>query len=197
MPVTEQFVREHREILKRHACFLEIGEFLGSGAWGSVFASSDPRWVIKITKDRGEVEAAEHVMARRGKGFLAVLFPGLVDILNVRKVEGLRDDGEDLYVLVREDVVPAQDSDLGQQLINDLDNNLYIIEERQAYAPTDLREAEEALRELAPHLWASIRDLICDGKNPIDLGIENIGLTKRPRLGVPEGTLVMCDVSFE
>jgi hypothetical protein len=196
MPVTDEFVREHAEILERHTCGFKIGEFLGSGAFGSTFATDDPKWVVKITKDVDEVFGSQRIMDLRAKGYEAVLFPGLVDLFYVGKVPELEDDAEDLYIVVREEVTPIEDSDVDHQIIWDLDECLYTIEERQAYSKIELSNAFLELNKHAPYLARAINELESFGHILTDLGTINVGVTHRARLGAPAGTIVMFDVSF-
>lgn len=193
MPVTEEFVRQHSDIFKFHACQFECREFLGSGCWGSVFASNDSRWVVKITKDIEEVASYRRIMKLRGMGYSAILLPGFADIYSVSKVIDLEDDGEELYVIVRENIEPLNPDD---EMMKDLDEALYIIEEKQAYLAGEVVRACAILRECAPEFERSMAVLSCYGHSPIDLEIGNFGLTKRERLGVSAGTIVMADISF-
>lgn len=194
MPVTEEFVRENSELLKFHACQLELGEMLGRGCWGTVFASSDPRWVVKVTKDIEEVSACLRVTELRGMGHSAELLPGLADIFWVSRKLDIEDDGEDLYVIVRENVVPVKDAD--DAMMKALDEALYVIEEKQAHSAGEVVRACAILRQYAPNLERSMAVLACHGHSLIDLEIGNLGMTSRPRLGVPAGTIVMFDISF-
>ena len=200
MPVTEKFVLENSKIFERHMCGFKIGDYLGSGCWGSAFNTiniSKFEWVAKITKDVEEAKAAQALISLRGEGHQAFLFPGLVDILTVNKVVDLKDDGEDLYVIVREEVTPLEDSDISHEIINELDNCLYIIEEKHAYTKDEVSQALIVLDNHAPYLARSIKELWFCGHTPIDLDTVNVGISDRARLGAPNKTIVMFDISFE
>lgn len=194
MPVTEEFVRENSEILKFHACQFECRELLGKGCWGTVFASNDPRWVIKITKDADEASACQRIMELRGRGHSAVPLHGFADIFHVSPVKELEDDGENLYVIVRESVELL---DADDAMVKALDEALYVIEERQAYATGEVVRACAILRKYAPELENSMAALACHGHSLIDLEIGNLGMTIRPNRWRRAGTIVMFDLSFD
>ena len=197
MPPTCDFVMSNLAVLEQHTMGLSIGEYLGHGAWGAVFRSSDLRWIIKVTKDFNEQKAIEFVLDKRGKGYEATLFPGLAEVLSVAKVPDLDDDGETLYVIVRENVLPVKDFPIDKKLLHDLDHALYVIEERQAYSIEDAAAALSTRDDGAPYIGRSLRELLYYGYRLVDLDPQNMGLTIRPRLGAPEGSLVMFDISFE
>jgi hypothetical protein len=197
MPVTKEFVFKNRRILERHTCYLNIGEYLGSGCWGSVFETDNPKWVVKITKDIEEAKASSILIDLRGKGHEACLFLGLVDILWVSKVVDLEDDGEDLYVIVRENVTPLEETDTDDEIIDELSNNLYVIEEQDAYTKDEISKALTVVDRHAPHLARAIKEVWFYGYKLVDLDAVNVGITRRDRMGVPTGTIVMFDISFE
>jgi len=193
MPPTPEFVHAHRTILERHTDGLRIREFLGKGAWGSAFGSDDPAWVIKVTKDFQELFAAQ-VLAefrRRGKDF-----PGIVDIWSAETVPDLEDDGETLFVIVRERVDPVRVAwkELGSLI--SLDDALYVVEERQAYASHELAEAWDTLERMVPRIGEAIKGLRAEGHDSVDLCVDNIGLTLCEKPGAPAGTPVIFDFSF-
>lgn len=193
MPPTPEFVHAHREILERHTDGFRIGEFLGKGAWGSAFESDDPAWMVKITKDFQELFAAQLLAEFRRQGRD---FPGVVETWSAETVRNLEDDGETLFVIVRERVEPVEAAWKGRQDLLALDGALYIIEERQAYPSHELAEAWRDLERLAPRIGEVVKSLQAEGHEPIDLSVQNVGLTCRERLGAPAGTPVIFDFSF-
>jgi len=196
MPVTDEFVYENIDTLEKYTCGFPIGEYLGRGAYGTVFSVKDNwDWVIKITKDIEEVFACEQILNLRGKGYEATLFPGFAEIYTVDKVEELTDDCEDLFVIVRERIEPLN-STIDSEFINDLDNFLYVIEEKQAYSKKELAEAMSFVETHAPALHRSILEAHYHNFTLLDICIHNIGVTCRKRYGVPSGSLVMFDVAF-
>lgn len=196
MPVTEEFVFDNKNILERYTCGFKIRDYIGSGCWGSTFETDSSQLIVKITKDFEEVGASQFVMDLRRKGYEAVLFPGLAEIYHIEKVQEIDDDCEDLYVIVRENIIPIEESNVGLEA-DELDECLYVIEEHQAYTRAELSHALITVEKIAPYLAQSIKELWFYGRRLIDLGIENLGVTRKPRLGVPAGTIVMFDISFE
>lgn len=196
MPVTEEFVREHHEKLRPYAGRLECREFLGKGAWGSVFASDDPRWVVKITKDFEEALGCQRIMElREGHGRKqTLLLPGFADVRSVSRVDALEDDGETLYVIVRERIDPLAYGDATAKAIDEV---LPVIEDARVCSVGDVALARAVLLKHAPELEISMAALARYGHRLQDLDISNLGTTIRSHCWRPAGTIVMFDLSFD
>lgn len=192
-------MNKHRDVLERLSD-RQIGRLIGKGCWGSVFETDSRSLVVKITKDWEEVRAAKIVDDLRSSG---ILLPGLVDICVAHKLDGIDDDGEDVYVIVRERVNMLPPFDERQKLpleerlvYEDLDEDLYVLDERQAYCGDDALNAMASLYSRAPHLAATILELESRGHRLADMDISNVGIASNSRFGAPEGSFVMFDMSF-
>jgi len=194
MPPSSNFVYNNRETLEGYTSGLKIKEYLGSGCWGSVFSSDNDRWVIKLTTDHEEDQAAHVVMELRKTDKLSL--PGLVEVLSSKMVSALEEDGETIYVIVRERITPIKKLPMDSEIIQDLDDALYAIEEKFAHTKEEIDKAFMVLDKHAPHLMKAINQMLSRGHSLIDLAPQNIGVTLRPRLGIPKGSIVLFDLSF-
>jgi hypothetical protein len=99
---------------------------LGCGYFGCVYQTDDPRWVVKVTRDKTEAVLAELIRKFRasrdggdGTGPSAVL-PGIIFFKNVIRAHSIyaviRKMGRTFcpYVIVRENVQPMTDEDVGK-----------------------------------------------------------------------------------
>lgn len=192
MPPTTEFVHANRSILEEYTSGLKIGPFLGKGAWGSVFATNDPEWVVKVTKDFLEHPAIHTVLNLRKKG---EALPGLVEILSSEEVDGLEDDGEPLYVIVRERISPVEDTWFNKKELAELDEAMYRVEESQAYSEEEVRDASRSLCRKVPAVMDTFFRLKKLGYILADFAPQNVGITLSSRLR-PAGAAVLFDVSF-
>lgn len=97
---------------------------LGCGAFGCVYATDDPRWVVKITRDKTEGPLVQSVVDYRartdgGTGLgPSKILPGIVfykDIFQARSTSAYIDQRWQKFrpfVIVRENVQPMSDEDV-------------------------------------------------------------------------------------
>lgn len=113
------FMKENRERIEK-ATGLEITQPnekpLGCGGFGCAYATTDKRWIVKISKDATEAALVKTVMDMRAKKTRgdgtgpSTAFPGVAFFQGVWMRPDSR--GTTMFVLVRENVQPFEDSDL-------------------------------------------------------------------------------------
>lgn len=81
------------------------GEFVGTGAWGAVYLTTAPRWIVKVTADPTEGPITSAII---GKPSLRA-HPGVsyfLKIWRLREPAKFKSRQRTIYVIVRENIVP-------------------------------------------------------------------------------------------
>jgi hypothetical protein len=114
---------------------------VGCGLFGCVYLTDDPKWVVKVTRDQDEGPLALRIVELRkelggGDGYgPSTALPGIVffkDIFQARTIEYDRRHFKP-YVLIRENVRPAEDEDVEEKMTWYVDKHL----------PTDIDDDDD------------------------------------------------------
>lgn len=125
-----------------------IDQPLGCGAFGCVFKTSDPKWVLKVTDDPDEGPLMASIIALRrkhggGSGYGPnVHLPGIVFVRNL--FQAFWEEEEPIYVIVREEVKPWESYDWHRMVYYDaerveVDGDKELLYADPVPAPPDIR----------------------------------------------------------
>lgn len=158
---------------------------VGCGTFGCVYLTNDPKWVVKVTRDKDEGPLAQRIVEIRkdlagGDGFgPSTALPGIVffkDIFQARTVEYDRHLFKP-YVLIRENVRPAEDEDVEEKMTWYFDKKLpYDIDDKddkdkngkQIHA----RDRSHAGLNIVMH-WARIFHIYVDSPSKLKNAVKN------------------------